>query len=92
MHPVLANSTCLAVRDELIGIERDLEVEIVVNHDLECLALDTISFVLIDRFSVNTTFGTITVTVNLPVLIEFAQKLRRKLFMILFGNVAQCVF
>ena len=48
LHPVLAHLAGLAVGDQLIGIEGDVEVQVVVYHHLEGLALDAGALVLVD--------------------------------------------
>ena len=48
LHPVLADLPGLAVGDELVGVEGDVEVEVVVDHHLEGPALDAAAPVLVD--------------------------------------------
>ena len=49
LHPVLADLPGLAVGHELIGVERDLEVQVVVDHDLEGPAFDAAARVMVER-------------------------------------------
>ena len=41
LHPVLANLPGFAIRDQFVWIESDIETEIVVDHHLESLSLQT---------------------------------------------------
>ena len=52
LHPVLADLAGLAVGGQLIGVEGDVEVEVVVDHDLDGPALDAGALVLVDGLAV----------------------------------------
>ncbi len=43
LHPVLADLACLAVGRQFVGIKRDVEVQIVVDHDLNRAALNAVA-------------------------------------------------
>jgi len=91
LHPVLADLTGLTVGDELIGIESDVEVEVVVDHDLNGLALDALALVLVDGLAVELALGTEAVTVDTAVLFELLRKLLGHLLVMVGVNVTQSV-
>ena len=92
LHPVLADAARLAVRDELIGIKRDLEVQVVVDHDLERLSLNAVTFIFINRLAVDAACGAETIAVDAAVCRELMQELGDKFFMQARIHVAQGVF
>ena len=91
LEPVVADAARLAVRDELVGIKTDLEVEVVVDHDLESLALCAIPLVFIDGLAVDPARGTIAIRINTPVRLELLEELRNELFMKARIDIAKCV-
>ena len=91
LHPVLADLTGLTVGDQLIGIESDVEVEVVVDHDLNGLALDALALVLVDGLAVELALGTEAVTVDTAVLFELLRKLLGHLLVMVGVNVTQSV-
>ncbi len=92
LHPVLADCTGLSVGDEFIGIQCDLKIQIVVDHDLEGLALDAVGLVFIDGFAVKGFLREIPVAVDLPLFLQLLVEFLCHDFMVLFGDVAQRVF
>ena len=91
LKPVMADAARLAVRDELVGIKTDLEVEVVVDHDLESLALRAVPLVLINGLAVDPTCRTIAVRIDTPVRLELLEELRDELFMQARVNIAKRV-
>ena len=66
LHPVLADLAGLTVGDQLIGIQSDIEVQVVVDHHLEGLALGALALVLLDGLAVDAALGTVAVGRNSP--------------------------
>ena len=91
LHPVLADLTGLTVGDELIGIQSDVEVEVVVDHDLNGLALDALALVLVDGLAVELALGTEAVAIDTAVLFELLRKLLGHLLMMVGVDVTQGV-
>ena len=89
LHPVLANLPGFAIRDQFVWIESDIETEIVVDHHLESLSLQTLPFILVDRLGFQVSFRPITVSVNAAASHQLFHKLRSQHFMQLFGNVTE---
>ena len=48
LHPVLANLTGFSVGYKLIGVQGDIKIQIVVNHDLKRPAFDAVALICID--------------------------------------------
>ena len=92
LHPVLADLSGLAVGGQLIGVEGDVEVEVVVDHDLEGLALDAVALVLVDRFAVDFPLRAEAVAVDAAVLLQLLRELLGHLFVVVGVDVAQGVF
>jgi len=92
LHPVLADLPRLAVCDELIGIQGNIEVQVVVDHDLNGAAFDAVSPILVDGLSVQGARRTEAVAVNAAVLFQLLREFPRHLFVIPGMDVAQRVF
>jgi len=92
LHPVLTDLTGFSVSDQLIRVQRDIKVQVVVDHDLKRPALDTAAAVFIDRPAFDMTFGPEPVTVYPSPGEQFFQKFGCQLVMPFFGNVTQGVF
>ena len=91
LEPVLADLPGLAVGDQLIRIEGNFEVQVVVDHHLECLARQTVAFVLVDGLAVEVALGTIAVCIDTSVFLEFIHELGSKFLMKLLGHIAESV-
>ena len=91
LKPVLAYLSCLAVGDKFIRIQSNVEVQVVVNHYLESLALNATSLVLVDRLALYLSLRTPAVGVDAAACAEFLEELLSNLFMQLGGEVAQSV-
>ena len=89
LHPVLAHLPGFAIGDELVGIEGDVETEVVVYHHLKGFALDAAPFVLVNGLRLEVALRTITVTVNASARAELLHKFRSKRFVQFFRDVAQ---
>ena len=92
LHPVLAYLTCLSVCDQLIRIQRHVEVKVVLYHDLERFSLQAPALVFFDRFAVKLAFRTETVPVYATVFLVFLEKFRRYFLMVFLRDVAQRIF
>ncbi|MPN40980.1 hypothetical protein SDC9_188520 [bioreactor metagenome] len=66
MQPVLADLPRLAIGHELVGVEGDVEVEVVVDHDLKRLTREALAPVGVDGFAVDAPFRAIAVGVDAP--------------------------
>jgi hypothetical protein len=91
LHPVLADLSRLSVGDEFIGVERDVEVEVVVDHDLESFAFDAFAPVLVDRTAPYPALRAESVAVDPPARAQFLEKFRREPFVMLLGDVPEGV-
>ena len=91
LHPVLAYLPRFAIGDELVGIEGDIETEVIVYHHLKGFALDATSFVLVNGLRLEVALRTITVTVNASACAEFFHKLGSKRLVQFFRDVAQSI-
>ena len=92
LHPVLADLPRLAVGDELVGIEGDVEVEVVVDHHLKGLALNAAAFVFADGFAAELSLRAETVAVDTSARAQLLEKFGGDLRVILLGDIAQGVF
>ena len=91
LHPVLADLSGLAVGHQFIGIERDVETQVVVNHYLESLAFDAVAFIFVDGFGFEVALRTETVTVDFSAGQQLVHELGGELFVQFFRDVAKCV-
>ena len=91
LHPVLADLAGLAVGDELVGVEGDLEVEVVVDHHLEGSALDALAFVLAYRPAADRARGPEAIAVDPPSRPKLGEELGRHLLLPFGLDVAQGV-
>ena len=91
LHPVLANLAGLAVGDQLIRVQGDLEVQVVVDHDLERLALNAVALVLVDGLAVQLALGTEPVAIDTAVLLQLLGELLRHLLVMVGMDVTQRV-
>ena len=64
LHPVLADLAGLSVCNKLIWVQGHIMVQVVVDHDLECFSFHTVSFIFIDRSSVDPVLRHKTVSVD----------------------------
>ena len=92
LHPVLADAARLAVGDELVGIEANLEIEVIVNHDLKGLALDAVALVLVNGLAVDAACGTEAVAIDTAAGRELLQELGDEFFMQARVHIAQGIF
>ena len=80
-----------AVSHQFVGIERDVEGQVVVYHHLESLALDAPSPVLVDGPCLEVSLRTEAVAVDAAPGPEFFEELGCQLFVQFVGDVAQGV-
>ena len=81
LQPVVAHRPGLAIGDELVGIQRDVEVEVVVDLHLEGLALGAPAFVLVDGTAFDVTGWAPPIGVDAAVGAQLLEELRSSLFM-----------
>ena len=89
LKPVLAGLTGFAVGDQFIGIQCDIKVKVIIDHDLERLALDALALVFVDGLAVDPALRTITIGVDPAPGYELFHELRRKGLMQLLRDIAQ---
>ena len=91
LQPVLTDLPRLAVGDEFVGIERRLEVEIVVHHHLKGCAGQALALVGLDRAAPDAPGGAEAVGVDAAARAQLFHELGNQLLVIFFGHVAQRV-
>ena len=91
LQPVLAHAACLAVGDQLIGVEGHVKIQVVVDHHLEGLALDAVALVFIDGLATQRAFRTVPVGIDAAPGLQLFQKFGGQLLVELFGHIAQGV-
>ena len=91
LHPVLAHLAGLAVGHQLIGIQGDVEVQVVVDHHLHGAAFDAVALVLVDGLAVQLALGTEPVAVDTAGLLQLLGKLLGHLLVMVGMDVAQGV-
>ncbi len=89
LHPILADLTGLAVGYKLIGIERDVKVQIVVDHDLEGFGFDAVALVFVDGLAVQLALRTEAVAIDPAPLLQLQGKFLCHLSVVLLGDIAQ---
>ena len=92
LHPVLADAARLPIGNQFVGIEGDLEVEVIIDHYLEGLALDAVATVFTNRLGVDPAGGAIAVGVDAAAGGQLIQELRGQLLVKRLRHVAQGVF
>ena len=91
LHPVLADLAGLAVGHQLIGIQRHVEVQVVVDHHLDSPALDALALVLADGLAVDLALGAEAIAVDAAVLRQLLSELLGHLCVVIGVDVAQGV-
>ena len=89
LQPVMADTARLPIGHQLVGIEPHLKIQIVLDHDLEGLALQAVSLVFVDGLSVDAACRAPAIGVDAAVGQQFLQKFRCRLLMQLLGQIAQ---
>ena len=92
LHPVLTDLARFAVGDQLVGVEGDVEIQIVVDHHLHRPRLGDAADVGVDRFAREPARRTVAVTVDPAPGSQLVEELRRHDLVVLLGHVAQSVF
>ena len=91
LHPVLADLAGLAVGHELIGIERYVKIQVVVDHDLNGAALDTFALVLVNGLAGKLALRAEAVAVDPAALLQLLRKFLSHLGVVIRVDVAQGV-
>ena len=91
LHPVLADLSGLAVGDKLIGIERDVEIQIVVDHHLKRPGFDAVSAVFVDGPAEKAALRAEAVAVNTAVLVQLLREFLRHLRVVVGMDITQRV-
>ena len=89
LHPVLADLSRLAIGHQLVGVEGDVEGQVVVYHHLEGFPFDALAFVLVDGFRLEVSFRAIAVAVDAAAGPELFEEFGCQLFVQFVGDVAQ---
>ncbi len=92
LHPVLTDLTGFAVGDQFVGVECDVEIEIILDHDLHGPGLGDLAAVLLDRFAGEPACRTVAVTVDTAHRAQFFEEFGRHDLVVFFRNVAQRIF
>ncbi len=88
LQPVLANRSGFSVSHQFIWVQRDVKVEVVVDHNLKGLSGQTFALVLVNRLAVDSFVRSVTVSVDPAAGGQFFHELRRQLFMQFFRYVS----
>ena len=88
LKPVLAYGTGLSISNELVRIERYFEVQVVVDHYLECLTCKAFALVLVDGLAVDTALRSVSVCIDSSIGGKFFHEFRSQFLVKLFGNVS----
>ena len=91
LHPVLADLPGLAVGDQLVRVERDLEVEVVVDHHLHGAPLEGGAAVGVHRPTPDPPRGAVAVAVDPAHGPQLIHELRRHRLVVGLGHVAEGV-
>ena len=91
LQPVLADTAGLSIGDEFVGVQGDVEVQVVVDLYLEGFALGAATFVLIDWASLDVPSRTPPVGVDAAICAQFLEELRGGLLVQFWGQVAQSI-
>ena len=89
LHPVLAHLSRLAICNKLIGIQSHIKIQIIINHELDCLAGQASASVCFDRLCLNQAVRAETVTINFPSRLQLLIKFLRQFSVIFFRNITE---
>ncbi len=79
LEPVLAHLTSLTVCNKFVGIEGDVETEVIVDHHLKSLTRQAFALILVDRFGSQITLGAPAICIDTSTRTEFVEELRSSL-------------
>ena len=91
LHPVLAHLAGFPVGHQLVGVKSHVEVQVIVDHHLEGLALDAVARIFADGFAVNFPRRAEPVAVDPAVLRQFLGKFPGHDLVVGLGDVPQGV-
>src|SRR5659263_571879 len=91
LHPVLTNLSCLTIGHKLIGVQCDIEVQVIVDHHLKGFPFDAVAFVLIDGLAPDMALRPETIAVDPSPGAQFLQEFRSHHLMQLLWYIAKCV-
>jgi len=89
LHPVLADLAGLAVGHKLVGVEGNLEVEVVVDHHLHCLRFGDAADVGVDGPAGDLARGPVAIAVDPAPGAKLFEELRRHHLVVFRRHVAQ---
>ena len=92
LHPILADLTRFAVGHQLIGVERHVKIQIVVDHHLERAPLEAFALIFVHRPAPQPPRRTEAIAVDAAARAQLVQKLGRELLMERGRDVAERVF
>ena len=91
LHPVLTDLAGLTIGDELVRIERDIEIEVVLDHHLHGLGLGDLAGVAIDGATREAAVRAVAVAVDPAAGAQFFEELGCDHRVVLRGHIAQGV-
>ena len=91
LHPILADLAGLAVCHELVGIERDIEIEVIVDHHLHGPPFEGQALVSIDGSAPDTTGWAVAIAVDSPHRAKLVDELGCNNRVVLFWDVSERV-
>ncbi len=92
LHPVLANASGLSVGHQFIWVERHIKIQVIINHDLKCLAGQATAIVGIHGPGLDGAGRTEAVAVNPSPGHQFIQKLRSQNPVMGFRDIPKRIF
>ena len=88
----MADLSCFTIGDKFVGIEGNIEIQIVVDHNLKGFARKALPLVFINWFAVNASFRSETVSIDSSPCLELFHEFRGNFFMEFLWNVAERIF
>jgi hypothetical protein len=89
LHPVLTDAAGFAISDQLVRVEGDIEIEVVVDHQLKGFTRKAAPLVSIDGLGLERPVRTETVAIYAATGPQLLEKLRNQPLMMMLGNIAQ---
>ena len=91
LQPVLADAARFAVGDQFVRIERDIRVQVVVDHHLKSLAFEASALILVDWLAGETLRRHVPIRIDPAAGFQFLQKFRRQCCVKRFGNIPKSI-